>query len=485
MAQMNIKLKKLLSKPEQVLFLICFLQLISCLSINLLSRNPPIDTIEMYFVGKELVLGYPKHPMLPSWLAHIALFISQGHEIGLYLLTSLLYIITYIYIFKLGMLIFKGDKAKSLYSVIFILISPISFEPDLNHVTVQLPLWTMLCYYTYQSINHNKTKDWIFSGILAGLLLNTHYLSSILILSLIIAILYSNKSKDLMRSYKPYLATLITLAVFSPHIYYLVQNNFLTLEYARSRSELAEFDILESLKRSGMYVINILFYSSIYVLTFFSNFRIKKNPNKFILICCFTPFIIGLLISLAGTSFKTNWIKPFAVLTGLIVFNIFELRPRNKKFIPISIILFLCVSIIIFTVNNLGILKAKKFQNGRLPSQKIYEIILKDNPDVKYISGSHPKAGSISLKSPNHPKVVYDNFEMSSWIDKNDFYRSKVLYIWEQDYETEPKNLPSNAIKGKIKYSDLDYPISRSGATELNWAIVDYNHDNIEDSAIN
>ena len=69
---------------------------------------------------------------------------------------------------------------------------------------------------------------------------------------------------------------------------------------------------------------------------------------------------------------------------------------------------------------------------------------------------------------------------MSTWIDKNDFYRSKVLYIWEQDYEAEPKNLPSNAIKGKIKYSDLDYPISRSGATELNWAIVDYNHDNLE-----
>lgn len=436
--------------PRTFLILLCIAQSIFCISNTLVLQTPTLDTIEMTVIGRDLILGYPKHPMLPGWLTHFVLYFASD-IVCIVTLISLQMILAYLYIFKLADLLFN-DENQAIAATICtaIPLSIYGFSVSMvNNVTIQLPLCSALFYYCYKTIQDNSIKNLLTFSIISGLLLNTHYLSSISIFAALLAIISLSKQKWI------HIVTFLVIIIILlfPHLFYLYEHNFINVKYGHSRIDTTYNLLLSSLQIALVPLLVI----TIYYRNFFKN----SKEHLFINIIYLTPIVIALIINLI-VHFSSRWLLPFYIPFGLFVVNLIEPIIKKRNFLFLIFLIISAISLAIMPMQN----------RTSFPSQLIYQITFERNQDIKYISGSMFQAGSISLRAPNHPHVVFDgDFVMSPWINQNDFYKSKVLYIWEEGDEPQTPNLIES---GEIEYAKISRYNKTKGNKFLYWKIVDY-----------
>ena len=436
--------------PEYTLALLCLAQCIFVFLGNFIVNTIPIDAVEMTVIGRDLVLGYPKHPMLPGWLTHVALSII-GYKFGLTVLVSLQIVITYIYVFRLGVLLFQGNKEKALGSVLIVALVTTNFYSlvnMVNNITVALPLCAMLFFYCYKIILGNSRKHWIIFSIVVGLLINTHYILSISVFAALLAIVYFIRINYISLL----IFIIITLLLLSPHLYYVFYNDFMTIKYGYGRASKENYSLILSSLQIVLFPFLILV------------FYYKKNKlTPQLLFVCFiylVPLIIAFVLNFIF-HFASRWLFPFYIPLGFFVL-IFVHSIAHKRFV----LLFLFFVISTVTVVTLPLHNRMSF-----PSSQIYQVFLKNHNDIQYIYGPTFESGALSLKFPSHPRVVFDGkFEMSPWVNKDNFYNSKVLYLWDN---TEPQTIEPIE-SGKVEYSKISRYNKKKKAKILYWKVVDY-----------
>ncbi len=440
------KLNKL--TPEVFLILLCIIQCIISISSHLLLDTPELDTVEMTIIGRDWIIGYPKHPMLPGWIMHFVLF-TQNYMLAIIIVLSFQMVITYIYIFRLGTLLFNGNKNKAITATIIASITPISTYGAymINNVTIQLPLCAMMFFYSYKIIQDTSIKNWVILSIIAGLLINTHYLSVISIFAALLAIILLSRIKIISL----FIFATILIIMFSIHSYYLIHNDFMTFQYGYSRTHSDHNLILSSIE---------IFLLPLLVTFFYRNKITRSKEVSFVCLLYLIPLSTALIINFQ-VHFSSRWLVPFYIPLGFFIVMFVESATKHcfKLFCIFTMMAF--VSLSLLPLKN----------RTSFPSKLIYQTTFEHNKDIKYISGPMFEAGAIALRAANHPPVVFDGrFEMSPWINKSDFYQSKVLYIWENN---EPKT-PSSLESGVLEYAKISRYNQTKGGKFLYWKIVDY-----------
>ena len=299
--------------------------------------NLPLDTIEALAWGNELQMGYEKHPPLSAWFLEFFYKIFENQDWAYYLLSQLFVLLSFIIIFKFSEFFFK-NKIYSLISVL--LLEGIYFynftTPEFNVNVSQLPFWALTVYYCWKGIEKNDNISWLLFGIFAALGFLSKYLFIYLLFAVDIFFIYLIIIKKF--NFKCLISLISFFLVLTPHLIWLVDNNYTTIHYALFRSidnPLAGFENAKFLKHFFypfiFFVKQILLLTPFFVIIFFivKNFKININykDKKFLFLCSVTivPILLIFLTSLiTGAKIRTMGMSPFYLFIGVFFVYLFQ-----------------------------------------------------------------------------------------------------------------------------------------------------------------
>ena len=426
--------KKNISK---VYFLFLFFHLALWTLIPSISNiNLPLDTIEALAWGSNLDWGFSKHPPFSALAAEIFYNIFGSNDWAYYFLSQVFVIISFIYVWKLSNEIFE-DKIYSLVSL-FVLSGILFFNfttPEFNVNISQLPFWALTVYYFWKSINTNKKVHWILFAIFSALGFLSKYLFIYILTAIFIYfILNLKKHKKLIPNY--FLSIIISLIILTPHFYWLLENDFVTISYGLNRSTINEVFLIDHFKNPLIFLIKQIivlmpFFIMIILLLKKPKLKINLNNKKilFLISISIIPILLVLITSIiTGAKIRTMWMTPFYLFFGILFIEILKksIDLKNlKKFYIFFLFIFILSPLIYLSVSIFDDTKRTDYPGkeiSRLVQNKWNSNFIND---IKVVVGDEWHAGNLSYHLASRPIWVNDLKDKASDIKDDE----GVIYV--------------------------------------------------------
>ncbi|WP_428670385.1 glycosyltransferase family 39 protein [Roseibium sp.] len=455
-----------MTAPRAALWYAGTLCLLYALIPTLTFPNPPLDVVEGFAWGRELQLGYTKHPPMQAWLLELTYRLTGGHYFGGYWLSALSAGLGYLLIWKLalrlGLSAWQAFWALVLTSVTFYFTLPM---PEFNPNILQIPVWAGMMLLFHRAIEKGRLSDWLVLGALAAFGLYTKYFVLLLIGTIGLYTLVFADARRHLASAGPWLCAGFCLLLLVPHVLWLVDTDFLTLQYAASRSKPAQsvFDHIfnpgnflaaQIGNHAGLFlaVLAGLGWSGLKAfrsrLTGFRQ-QFSGNEDRFLLWFAFVPLAVVLLASaVTGSEFEHMWGTPMFVLSGILAVRCLAL-PALWPF-PRRAFAAACAIQAIF----LGVIfgqavlepywkhkQTRMHYPGKAVAQGLARIWKAETgTELAYVAGDMWSAANVTLHAPGRPSMFYlHDLRLSPWIDIADVQKKGLMIVWRGDRE-QPLN---------------------------------------------
>ena len=379
------------------------------------NKNLPLDVIEALAWGTNLDWGFEKHPPLSAFFPEIFYQIFGNQDWAYYFLSQIFIVISFIVIFKLAKEFLKNET----YALISVfLLEGIYFynftSPEFNVNICQIPFWSLTIFYAWQSFKHDKIHDWILFGLFAALGFLSKYLFIYLLIGIIFFFIYY-WLKHKKFSLKYFVFLIVFLLILSPHIAWLVENDYTTIAYGLKRTGLAESIFLNHI----IYPLKFIFKQIVTLLPFFAllslllkkyKFKINQRDEKsiFLIFITLVPIFLMVLTSLIfAANIRTMWATPFYLFLGL--FFIYHFKSSiNLNSLKKFLIFFLFIFVLSPTIY-LYISFSKDNKRTDYPGKEIAELV-QDKWDKSFsnniaiVIGDEWLAGNLSYHLRSRPK---------------------------------------------------------------------------------
>lgn len=198
----------------------------------LLTSSFPLDVAESLSWGREWQWGYYKHPPLAPWVLHG--FYRVFGQAGPFLLSQLCIAATLYLVWRTALRLV--DRQRALLAALLTMAVVYYTRPALefNHNIAQMPIWAGLGHSLLAALQDGRRRQWLLWGLWAGVGMLTKY--SVAILLIVQGLYLLAAQRHVLRQSGPWLAVALGLAIFAPHLVWLVCNDWLPLTYASSRS---------------------------------------------------------------------------------------------------------------------------------------------------------------------------------------------------------------------------------------------------------
>jgi 4-amino-4-deoxy-L-arabinose transferase-like glycosyltransferase len=381
------------------------------------NTNLPLDTIEALAWGSNLEWGYSKHPPLSAFAVELFYRIFGAQDWVYYFLSQIFVILSFLIIFEFSKDFFK-NTAHGLLSLL--LLEGIFFynftTPEFNVNVCQLPFWTLSVLYCWRGIKNNKNLDWLLFGLFAAFGVLSKYLFIYLLaaLDVFFIILIINKKFN----FKCLISLITFLLVLTPHLFWLVNNDYMTITYAFSRTGLENsnaldhifFPLLFLVKQTGILIPFFLLVLLLVPFKFYSKvkFNFKDKKLIFLLIINFLPIIFMFLTSLVtGAKIRTMWMTPFYLFFGVLIVYILQTKiefNKIKNFFTLFIILF-----ILSPATYLYISISQTNKRTDYPGAEIAYLVQSRwdknfSNEISIVVGNEWLGGNLSYHLPSRPK---------------------------------------------------------------------------------
>ncbi len=376
--------------------------------------NLPLDTIEALAWGSNLSWGYSKHPPVSAFLVELVYNFFGNQDWAYYLLSQVCLIVAFIYVWKFSNLIFK-NKLHSLCSVL--ILEGIFFynftSPEFNVNVCQLPFCALVVFYSWKSLNYEKTSDLILLGIFMSLGFLTKYLFLYLILTIKVIFILSILKKKTF-NLKLFIPGIIFLLILIPHISWLFQNDFKTIVYAFNRTGMEEANFLNHFYNPLLFLMKqfgILIPVFIMLFSFikFKDLKLKnlKKDKYFLLLVNIFPILLIFLTSvISGAKIRTMWMTPFYLFLGVLIIQIFKehLNQNNiKKFMTVFLVMF-----ILSPISYLYISLSNDYKRTDYPGKEISNLVQRRwdknfKNRISIVVGDEWYAGNLSYHLSSRP----------------------------------------------------------------------------------
>ena len=376
--------------------------------------NLPLDTIEALAWGSNLSWGYSKHPPVSAFLVELVYNFFGNQDWAYYLLSQVCLIVAFIYVWKFSNLIFK-NKLHSLCSVL--ILEGIFFynftSPEFNVNVCQLPFCALVVFYSWKSLNYEKTSDLILLGIFMSLGFLTKYLFLYLILTIKVIFILSILKKKTF-NLKLFIPGIIFSLILIPHISWLFQNDFKTIVYAFNRTGMEEANFLNHFYNPLLFLMKqfgILIPVFIMLFSFikFKDLKLKnlKKDKYFLLLVNLSPILLIFLTSvISGAKIRTMWMTPFYLFLGVLIIQIFKehLNQNNiKKFMTVFLVMF-----ILSPISYLYISLSNDYKRTDYPGKEISNLVQRRwdknfKNRISIVVGDEWYAGNLSYHLSSRP----------------------------------------------------------------------------------
>ena len=407
---------------------------------TVVNTNLPLDTIEALAWGSDLKWGFEKHPPMSGLMVEIIFQLFGNNDWAFYLLSQIFLTFTFFIVWKFSNEIFK-DKTLSLISVL--MLSGFFFynytTPEFNVNICQLPFWALTVLYGWRSFNvKDKISNWLFFGLFASFGFLSKYLFIFLLIGIKIFYSYFLIKKKKINIYY-FIPGLIFLAVISPHLIWLSQNDYVTILYGLSRSNIETGNFINHLINPLIFLIKqIIILVPIMLMTYVLLKKIKidiNSNNTLIYLVCINilPFILMLLYSLlTGAKIRTMWMTPFYIFFPtmlLFIFKKFIFFKSLKKFFLIFFIFFLISPLTYLAVSILD-----KNKRTDYPGREIADLVQRKwdknfSNEITIVVGDEWAAGNLSYHLVSRPKWLRSLKTISKNLDEN----QGVIYAGNPD----------------------------------------------------
>lgn len=192
------------------------------------------DTGELLTWSNELALGYWKHPPLGVYVVKLWTMIFPVADWSFYLLGTINAALALWLAWRLSASLMSEEK-RVMGLALLTLVPFFNFLAlDYNHNTLLLPLWAMTALFFLRSFKTRQLGYAALAGLAAGLAMLGKYWSIMLIVGLVLAALSDARRREYFCSAAPWITVLVGGAVLAPHCAWLLQNHFVSLDYASS-----------------------------------------------------------------------------------------------------------------------------------------------------------------------------------------------------------------------------------------------------------
>ena len=419
---------------NNLFFVFLFIHLLLwVLTPSLTNKNLPLDTIEALAWGSNLDWGFNKHPPLSAFAVEIFYQIFGSNDWAYYLLSQLFVIVGFIAVYKFSNEILNNKKL-ALLSVL--LLEGIYFynftTPEFNVNVAQLPFWALTVYYTWRCIKYDKSTDYVFLGLFAGLGILSKYLFIYLIIGIKLVFIYFLKKGKKIKFSHYFIAGPITLLILLPHIIWLNENNYMTVTYGLQRTggvgtfvDHLIYPLIFLSKQIGL-LTPFLFMSFFLVKKISPKLNFRDERLVFLLLTTVIPIFFMLLTSMImGAKIRTMWMTPFYLFAGTLIIYIFKAKinlNKLKNFVSIFIILFIFSPFVYAYVSITQTEKRTDFP-GKQKAKEVQSLWdQKYKSEIHYVIGDEWYAGNLSYHLKSRPK----------WISINDKKAFKLMNLREK-----------------------------------------------------
>ena len=406
---------------NNLFFVFLFIHLLLwVLAPSLTNKNLPLDTIEALAWGSNLDWGFNKHPPLSAFAVEIFYQIFGSNDWAYYLLSQLFVIVGFIAVYKFSNEILNNKKL-ALLSVL--LLEGIYFynftTPEFNVNVAQLPFWALTVYYTWRCIKYDKSTDYVFLGLFAGLGILSKYLFIYLIIGIKLVFIYFLKKGKKIKFSHYFIAGPITLLILLPHIIWLNENNYMTVTYGLQRTggvgtfvDHLIYPLIFLSKQIGL-LTPFLFMSFFLVKKISPKLNFRDERLVFLLLTTVIPIFFMLLTSMImGAKIRTMWMTPFYLFAGTLIIYIFKSQinlNKLKNFVSIFIILFIFSPFVYAYVSITQTEKRTDFP-GKQKAKEVQSLWdQKYKSEIYYVIGDEWYAGNLSYHLKSRPKWISIN----------------------------------------------------------------------------
>jgi 4-amino-4-deoxy-L-arabinose transferase-like glycosyltransferase len=190
------------------------------------------DMAEQFVIGRDLALGYTKHPPLAVWIVRLWFAVLPVADWAYYLLAMANAAVALWLIWRLCGHFLDGDK-RVLGLALLTLVPFFNFHAlKFNANTVLLPLWAATTLAFLRSYETRRPLSAAAAGLCAALAMLGKYWSVFLLLGLGLAALADPRRKPYFCSAAPWITIASGAFAFAPHVLWLIQYEFAPFSYA-------------------------------------------------------------------------------------------------------------------------------------------------------------------------------------------------------------------------------------------------------------
>ena len=454
----------------------------------------PLDTVETIMWSHPFSMGNAKHPPLAAWLAGIFTVAFAHTDFAMYLLSQVMMVVGFVYVYRLGKEFFSTEKA--VFSVI--LLSTILFYTfDSAKFNVNLPhmaLWPMMTFYCCRAVKHDRMGDWLLFGVVSALSVLSKFFGFALLLALFLFIVTGRDTRKYFRRPGPYAAFAVFLLVLSPYIVWLVRNHFPPFTYIANRvSEEKLNPVLNLLTMLGENLypfampLLLLWLTMDHPLRSLLKFRPRdlrpSDPVAARLALCVQFVPIALLTLMAGTGMMIDsmWAYPVYFITGFFLMAFWKdtisFREFKKLFFVLMALFLLVQATDVYywftKTRSRGHFNARQFA---ATAQEFYRG--QTGRDIPLAFGDMWYAACIMHYLPSHPYAgsdedPYDEFRFRSVLDEQG-----ALGVYHEETDVEllaaALKLDAGTLKMNSKMFSFPYkaPFGKLKTHELFFVVV-------------
>ncbi|MCV9941131.1 glycosyltransferase family 39 protein [Boseaceae bacterium BT-24-1] len=332
------------TRHEQILVYVVVLHVVVWWTFALILFYPSDlhnDMVEAFSWGRELQLGYFKHPPLWAWICAIWFSVFPTADWAFYLLS-----VTNSTVGLIGVWMIAGrfvTGRERLAAVLLLELVPffnfLAFNYNAN--SIQLSLWPWTAYIFLISLERRSLISAAIFGILAAMLVLSKYSAGILLVCCLIASITHSMARDYWKSAAPFLSMIVFLICIAPHAAWCVYAPTGPMHNLATRTA---FPFLVILNKAVLFFVGCVLFHSLLALVFVILFEprhlrlkelvsgLRARQNGSLAILSFGPFVLMAIISIVGNvKITTNSAIPFFPFVPLALIVLLQLRFDAQK----------------------------------------------------------------------------------------------------------------------------------------------------------
>jgi dolichol-phosphate mannosyltransferase len=213
--------------------------LVACAWLLRLVYSSQVEMVpeETYYwnYALHLDIGYLDHPPMVAWLIWLGTNVFGTTEFGVRFGAMCSGAVASFFVYRLTRNLF--DEASALVALVLMQLLPFFFFAGIL-MTPDAPMtaaWAALLYYLERALLGGRARAWWGVGLSLGLGLLSKYTIGMLVPAMMIFVAWDARSRPWLRNWRPYVAGLLALAIFSPVIYWNASHEWASFAFQTSR----------------------------------------------------------------------------------------------------------------------------------------------------------------------------------------------------------------------------------------------------------